>query len=499
VTLLKALAHLRAAHSGYAEPLSEIRHRHLTDQPLVIVPLNLAGEAAAPLAAMVGTDQRNPSLLVVPQPRNRDLRFAFFTNLAHIVLPYIAAHQVETETLPATKDRQERRRYVDAPQVLVPNSAALAYLGLLGRSTRFRRTEGPYAVGESIPILGRWLTFLAERAEHPGSSLLLAVTDLLTDQWATGQSPTEDANLAALLGWIDPPSNMTGLQAALAAENPLLHPPAGPATDPGFDKAILQPAIEDYDRVHQADDPAVRERAIAAVSDALATQLEPTWELMWRAIALLHGLPEAPSATTRWAADRNEFTTYSTYLAEGGRPQPRRDYAVTAASRLDRLERAQAAYDAQRALEDPFVLAERRTTGEAFAGTVVATEAMRVVPSNKGRPTLRPRFALRTDDPVRIEPGKPLVSPARLKDRAQICEITADDASRLVVLEVTQGMGTPKKPRPEAVPKIGDEVCYTVDPGYWVQRQFPTLEETPWTHGGSPHESTVGDDEDTEE
>jgi len=41
---------------------------------------------------------------------------------------------------------------------------------------------------------------------------------------------------------------MTGPQAALATEDPLRCPPAGPATDPGFDRAILEPLVRNHDR-----------------------------------------------------------------------------------------------------------------------------------------------------------------------------------------------------------------------------------------------------------
>jgi hypothetical protein len=494
MTLLTTLAHLHAAQTGRAEPLSRVRHRHLVDRPLVIVPLNLAGEAAAPLAAMVGTDRHNPTLLTVPQPRNRTLRFAFFTELAQIVMPYIEACRTRTETLPATRNREEREVYIDAPQILVPNRVALTYLGLLGRSTRFRRVDGPYPVDATVPLLGRWLTFLAERAEYPDSAMLLAVTDLLTAQWATGQSPLEDANLAALLGWIDPPAGLTGAQAALVAEDPLRCPPAGPATDPGFDRDTLRPAIDRYERAAKVDNPLALARAVTALSGELETQLNPTWELMWRGVALLRALRESPGANGRWRADRQEFTTFSTYVAGGGRPQPRRDRAVTAASRLDRLERAQAAYDAQRALEDPFVMAELRTTGEAFGGTVVSREPARTERSPAGRLLLRPRFAVRTRDPLRIQPGRPLVRPSRPRDKAQICEITGQGDDGLVVIEVIGGMGTLRRPQPEAVPQIGEEVSFTLDPGWWAQRQFPPVELTPWTHGGPPGDETPQDD-----
>src|SRR5690606_1538312 len=127
-----------------------------------------------------------------------------------------------------------------------PNRQAVAFTALLGRSTRFRRPDGPYPVHPSVPVLGRWLTFFADRAGYPGSCLLLAATEALALHWASGQSDLEDANLAALLGWIDPPPGVSGAQAAQEAEDPLIWPPAGPATDPGFDNEVLAPAIDAY-------------------------------------------------------------------------------------------------------------------------------------------------------------------------------------------------------------------------------------------------------------
>jgi hypothetical protein len=489
MTLLTTLARLEAASTGQAQPLSRVRHRHLSAQPLVLIPLTLAGDPATPVATMAGTSRAAGTLLVVPQPRDRDLRLRFLADLADVVLGYITARQAATEVVPATSRREEKRRYSDAPQVLVPNRAARDYLGLLGRATRFQPTDGPYAADPSIPVLGRWLTFLADRAEHPGSAVLADLTTLLAAQWATGQSPLEDAHLAAQLAWIIPPAGMTGLEAALAAEDPLRCPPAGPATDPGFDQAILEPLVRSHDRALRDRDQAAAARAAAEITGAVRGQLDPTWQSAWDAIGLLNALAQTASANRRWAEDRDEFTWFSGYLADGGQPQARRDRAVRAAARLDRLERAQAEFDAQAALEDPFVLAGLRTSGEAFGGTVVSADPARTTTSAKNRTILRPRFTVRTPDPVRIEAGRALTCPARPGQRVKITGLARDgEDTTIVVLEVTQGMGTPNKPRAGAVPGIGEQVAYAPDPGYFARREFPPLSQTPWTHGGPPEE-----------
>ncbi len=47
-------------------------------------------------------------------------------------------------------------------------------------------------------------------------------------------------------------------------------------------------------------------------------------------------------------------------------------------------------------------------------------------------------------------------------------------------------MGTPARPRAGAVPAVGEQLSYTLDPGYWAQRDYPPVDQTPWTHGGPP-------------
>nr|WP_205861599.1 hypothetical protein [Planosporangium flavigriseum] len=477
---MTALARVSAVSSGVAQPIATVRHVHLSSRPLVFVPLALAGEANAPLAALVGSSPDAPQLLFVPQPRNRDQRFEFAAKLAAILLSYVDSFCGETETVPAGRNTEPRERYVDAPQILVPNGGGVGFVRLFGRSTRFRRTEGEYAVDASVPLLGRWLTFFAERSEYPGSSLLVSMTGALSMHWATGQSAVEDANLAALVGWIDPPSGMSGAEAALEAEDPLTWPPAGPATDPTFDNEVLAPAIE--------------AGSLSMLESALRSQLMPTWELMWRGVSLLRGLPPGARVEQRWTADRDAFTGFASYVAEGGYPQAKRDVAVAAAQRLARLERAQALYDAQRAYDDPLLLAEYRLSGEAFAGTVIASSPDRIDDSGKRR-VLRPHVTVRSEDPVLLGPGASVVSPARPSQTGSFVSVSGPD----VVLELSGGMGRGLTTPPGSVPEVGERLTYTtLTESYQAPAAFPSREETPWTHGGPPVEY-VPDDEDAAE
>ena len=79
-----------------------------------------------------------------------------------------------------------------------------------------------------------------------------------------------------------------------------------------------------------------------------------------------------------------------------------------------------------------------------------------------------------------------LTCPTRPSQRVRIADLTRADTDAEVVLEVMQGMGTPARPKPGAVPPLRERASYTLDPGYWAQRNFPPVDQAPWTHGGPP-------------
>ncbi|MDJ1133304.1 hypothetical protein [Streptomyces iconiensis] len=501
MSLISALARMEAAASGRAEPVATVRHRHLAERPLVLVPLTTAGETGAPLGAMVGTDRGAPQVFTVAQPRDRDLRFAFLGRLAEALLPHLESCQDEVETIERKETDPESGKRVtveaelcaDAPQLLVPTAPGVDFVRLLGRSMRFRRTAEedpgtPYPAPPRVPLLGRWLTHYAERSRVPGSSLLLPLTGLLTRHWATGQSHLEDQHLGTLLAWIAPPDGESGAEAARRAElerdgtGQLVRPPAGPATDPAFDNRLLAPAVARYD----AGVPGAAEE----LRELIASQLRPTWEAMWQGVDLLRALPEGAHVPDRWRRDRQSYTHHRDRLRAGEPPQPRRDDAVTAARKLAMREQRQAELEAQEALDDPLVMAVRRLAGEAFTAAVTDVE---MAYSEGKRPTPRPLVTLRTEDtPLLAEGDK--VHRQLPEGAQQRAELVAEPEPGVLVLRLLSGMGRGKEPAQGTVPEPGDLLCWTLfehsprgGPG------LPEPEETPWTHGGPPGEQTAED------
>ncbi|MEU9130337.1 hypothetical protein AB0D08_19900 [Kitasatospora sp. NPDC048540] len=524
MSLLNTLARLEAVRSGRAEPLATVRHRHLSERPMVVVPVAAAGEEGAPLAVLLGTDRLAPRLFIVPQPLNRTQRFDFLAAFAGELLPYLESFADAVEQIEGSEKDPEsgekipvvRELCADAPQLIVPNPGAVRHLALLGRSTRFRRTAedadpGPYPAPPQVPLLGRWLTHLAERAQVPGSSMLLPMTGLLARHWATGQSHLEDQHLAAQLAWHHPPDGLTGAEAAERAETGrdgdgrLLHPPAGPLTDPRFDSQVLAPAITRHDAALAAlrqaapadtDRAALHvKRALERLHEALEAELLPTWRDLWQGLDLLRGLPPAAHLPERWEGDRWSYTGHRDRVAAGEPPQPRRDDAVTAARKLAQREREQARLDIQEALDDPLAMAGHRLAGEAFSGTV--TEVVPEYDTSGRSPKPRPLVTLATPDRPHADPGRE-VHRAGGPPTAQRAEIVAA-APGEVTVRLLSGMGRKKEPEPGTVPEVGERVVFTLFE--LTARQsapLPEPDDTPWTHGGPPgagQSSPVGSEE----
>ncbi|MFR9673793.1 hypothetical protein [Streptomyces sp. TR06-5] len=487
MSLIEVLARAEAVAAGRAQPAATVRHRHLSERPLILVPLTTAGEAGAPLGALVGTERDSPTLLTVPQPRDRDLRFAFLAELARVVLPHLESAQDAVER--EERGGEEIELCTDAPQLILPNGPGVEFVRLLGRSTRFRRTaeqdpETPFPAPAQVPLLGRWLTHYGERARVPGSCLLVAMTELLARHWTTGQSAVEDRHLGALLAWIEAAQHRgsDGAREALRAETDrdadglLRTPPAGPATDPAFDNTLLAPAVERYD----AGVPGA-EREIAGL---IRSQLLPTWQAVWRGLDLLRGLPEAAGVPDRWRRDRFSYTHHRDRVRAGEPPQPRRDDAVTAANKLASREQAQARLDAQEALDDPLVMAARRLAGEAFASVVVE---VRPAYTEGPRPRPRPLVTVRTEDDPHLAEGGTVHRATPGGGPKQTAELADVPSDGLFTLRLTGGMGRGKEPAPGSVPQVGEQVLWTLFEH--APRGGPALpepEDTPWTHGGPP-------------
>ncbi len=451
---------LLAAAERRAVAKTTRRHVHLSPQPLVLVGYHLAGDPGAPFALLWGTSRdEEPHCVVVPEPRNRGLRFEALAEFAAEFLAYLSEFE----------GREESGMCKDAPQLVVPNTATSDWLGgIVGRFTRNLQTDGDAPVPPSVPLAGKHLSFLADLM--PGTSLVVAATDTLTTHWQTGQLPSEDLNLAALLGWIEPPAGMDGPQAARAGE---ASPPAGPDSDPHWDADMLAELIEEW---HAATDDASRSAVRRELEGEVREQLAPAWEGCWRALDRLASLPAADHVASRWRSDLRSWTKHCDRITEGRAYFRNIPTPVQDATRLRRLEDHTENLQREMAWDDPLVMAAVVASGEALAGRVVAADPERRIQGANGRRTRRP---LITIEPT-LEFSRPTGTTLFLSTHPEVrLGVLSSDANGLIRAEVQKGAN--QNNTLGRLPRVGDELVLSPY-GKLEYYQRSTIEDIPWTH-----------------
>ncbi|MCO1658908.1 hypothetical protein [Pseudonocardia humida] len=458
---LDTYLHVTAAATGNAMPRAARCHLRLLRQPMAVAIYKLAGDAASPLAVMYGNDPAAPKLLVAPEPRSREIRFKLLNEFMLDMLTW-ARSAPEGE----------------APQLLVANPATAKFLGVLGRSLRHPPT------GSAVPpatVLGaRHLAWLTERAEHPGSAVVVPLTGALAQHWRTGQSDIEDTQLPATLAWIDPPAAWSGRDAAVAAEAERRSTPAGPTSDPGWDEELARLVGDFNDARGRSVDPDVVASLAGPIVDLCQEALALTWQDLWHGRALLLRLPTATGAAARFAEDAAKWSDWRTY---GEAPDARIanvDSARRATWMLDERERAQSALEAQQVLDDPLRFAALEADGKALRGTVRAADyARRLVPPGGQRNVIRPLLTIDLPATPPVRPGSDVWS---VDDpRVRGCVIARREDPPQVDVELRGGL-RPRTGPPALLPGVGETarlMCLSPEP----QQPTPLHElRDAWTH-----------------
>ncbi len=401
--------------------------------------------------------------MVVPEPRNRGLRFEALDEFAISFLAYLCEFEA----------RDGNGMCVDAPQLVVPNAATADWLGgIVGRFTRNLPTDGEAPAPPSVPLAGKHLSFFADRM--PGSCLALTATDALITHWQTGQLPSEDLDLAALLGWIDPTAGTDGPEAARAGE---ASPPAGPNSDPNWDAATLSELVDEWHgSAGDIDQFAIRRELETEIRE----QLKPAWSNCWRALDKVASLPAAHHVTTRWQSDCRSWTNHCDRIAEGRAYFRNIPTPVQDATQLRILEVRTNRLQGEMAWDDPLVMAAAVASGEALAGRVVAVDSVRRTQNAIGRMVRRPMISV---EPA-IDFDRPTGTTLFLSTHPGVkLEVLPPDSSGLIRAEVVQGAN--RAPTIGRLPKTDEDVVLSPygQPDFYTQ---PSIEDVPWTHQLEP-------------
>jgi hypothetical protein len=463
----------RSFSAGRAIRCANFRHRRLAADPITLVLWQLGGEPFSAAAIGYGRRRRDLQIAVAGDPRNRDLAFSALLQLARWFNPEFERYAEDREAVFLGDDEFTSAR--SAPQVVVANGATIEMIGLLGRRLAYLPTDGRKPAPAEIVRLGHHFLFLHRHARMAGQQLIVSLTDLLSQHWATPLSDLEKQSLAALNAYIAPPADVNGFFAAAEQERETL----GPVPSGGDDER-LEPLVREFHtrRGDRTDNTTIRP-LLKPIEIHYRPLVERTWSQTWDARDREAAWPEAASVKRRWDADREAYTRHIDWVSQGGRTRTRQT-ARQAAVRLQALEDAKARLEAEEACDDPLKMIPYILQNKAVEGRVLRIDADYREMGN-ARMVRRPLITILSPDPCLMPRGRELWWAGAGDGREYTVHDVQPDAGggSLVTLKLSTGAGSMQMPR------IGSQACFSIHSTGkgWVAR-LPMTE--PWSHRPPP-------------
>lgn len=408
MTALDAMLAAKAYQEGRAQRTSTYRHRHLVDDPIVLVPWHLGAEPFTFAAVAYGNTRKRFDLVLPGEPRDRVLLFPVTLQLARwfnrlFEVPW-------SNRILEGEGYRSREIATSAPQIWVPNNGAVTVLGKLGRRLAYlptsARPDGPPPADPALVRFGRHLQFLAAHAGWTGQQLIISATQLASDNWMTEQTEAERANLAALDAWIDPPPGLHGFDAARKVEDLSVGPLPSPATED--EVATL---IDMFTEARRSGKRSREATALAGQRNIYTALSTTAWKLTWKVIERERRQREEPRfVPRRWKSDIEAYSYHMAWMngpAEGRRRT--RQTMPQAIRGREQAEQIKKRSQAEEAVSDPIRMIPHLLDHRAVEGTVISYDGdHREVKPGNSRASRIPVVTLQSQRRCLIPNGKEL-------------------------------------------------------------------------------------------
>jgi hypothetical protein len=453
---------LRAWKEGKPLPRYQTIHTHIAHpkDAMVLSFVRMGGESS-PWGLSLGHPGAKPTIVSVPEPRNRDLVADMVAKVAPILVRHFRAPDA-TSILPGGPSDLTPLR-----QLWVPNRTHLDMLHFLAYAYTFTKWGDPTRAIH-LNALGRLCGWLFREAQRPGQMTVLVATDVLRSAFTFPSDDLRQAHLGFLLAWLETRGGRdTRLRAALEVEQQSV----ATSLDPSLERDELDALVQQWNESRDLN-PGRMQRKAAEISRVIAPELERRHALVERAMKVIEKDKRQPnkgldSLVTECAREAwYQYMRTECRIADGEAesndgpayiPSPETDrYPAAAASRYFVQEAS--AEHAWSALVhyDEELQEEVIAAGDGIRGTIVDVRDEGV-----GRATV-PVWVIQTTDryPLRVREGSRLCVAGLQARSVEIRSIErhGSDALRIEV-EVT-GRKTARSGDTHAadVALIGEEV-----------------------------------------
>ncbi len=252
------------------EPLARgnVINMHVADdEDLFIVSFLRMGGESRPWGVAFGTIADGPTVLTVPEGRNRQLVADMMAAFAPAILGHFR-HPSYSDDGPAAYSTQPLR------QVWLPGTSHIEMLHFIAAAYARSTWDRPdIAV---LNALGNLANCLFIESQRPGQQSIVAATDALRNSYIFPATPVRQAHLGFLLGWLNGGSTRdTRMASAHTAEGLSI----STVLDPHVERTVLQPLVSAWGDACNKGDGSSMSEASDGVHASLADELITRWHL----------------------------------------------------------------------------------------------------------------------------------------------------------------------------------------------------------------------------
>ena len=266
-TSLETVRRLNAWAAGYPLPRGNVINMHVAkDEDIFIVSFLRMGGESRPWGVAYGTIADGPTVLTVPEGRNRTLVGDMMAAFAPAILGHFRH--------PAYSDGPQAYSTDTLRQLWLPGTSHIEMLHFIAAA--YARSTWDRPDISALNALGNLANCLFIESQRPGQQTIIAATEALRNSYVFPATPVRQTHLGYLLGWLNGGTNRdTRLAAALAAEKLSM----ATVLDPHIERTDLQPLVSAWVEARATENSSSMKQFSDVIHSTLSDELLSRWNL----------------------------------------------------------------------------------------------------------------------------------------------------------------------------------------------------------------------------
>lgn len=274
---LETIRRIRAWHDGQPTERGDTLSRHVAaDRDVLVAAFVRMGGESRPWGVAVGTLDREPTIVTVPEARDRDLVAEMMIEVAPIFLRHFRHPQWHPDG-PGGFQTDALR------QLWLPGATHLEMIQFIAAA--YARTRWDRDDVVTLRALGNLCNALFLEAQRPGQQVVVSATDALRSAFVFPTGSVRQAHLGHLLGWLEAGGDRDHRWTAAHEAERLS---VSTVLDPETERRELQPLVSSWDGDRS-------DRTAEEIHRRLASELERRFTLTASAVARLRADRRTPN------------------------------------------------------------------------------------------------------------------------------------------------------------------------------------------------------------